>query len=300
MLISHPENLSADAHFEEGDNSASLWWSAVPEVAGETVATIGNCQLGCEESAPDFLRKLLSWSKAHNGSTVIFGPMDGNTWRSHRAVTYSDQRPPFLMEPNTPASWPAIFEAAGFAPYSAYSSSTVDLTIEQPDFSKLEKRLEDAGVQLRCINMENFEDELRSIFQLSLQSFQHNVLYTPITEAEFMSKYLEAKQMVDPDLVQLAIDGEEIVGFMFAFPDPIALKSENNPAVIMKTLATKLDRKYSGLGSLLVNRVHEAASRKGIQQAYHALQHESNKSQRLSERFKPTVFRRYTLYAARP
>lgn len=300
MQVSQPENHTADARLQLANNSAHVWWTSVPAVENEVVATIGACEFGDNDSASDFLKKVVAWLKTERNATLVFGPMDGNTWRSHRAMTYSDGRPPFFMEPNTPQEWPAIFEQAGFAPYSEYTSSVVDLTDPQPDFTNLESRLSDAGVSIRCIDMENFENDLKAIFQLSLESFQHNVLYTPITEEEFLSKYSEAKQLIDPDFVQIAEAAGEVVGFMFSFPDPVTMKLGNKPAIIMKTLATRLERRFSGLGSLLVNRVQEAAISKGFEESYHALQHASNKVQRLSERFNPVVFRRYTLYSIRP
>jgi GNAT superfamily N-acetyltransferase len=287
----------ADAALVDGENHAALWWSAAPPIAGERVGCIGALQLASASSSLPILEEAAALL-ASSGVTLAVAPIDGNTWRTHRAVTFSSDRPPFPLEPVTPQFYPDAFLGAGFQPLAGYSSSLIDLAAPPPDLAFLESAFGEKGVQFRPVRPETLDEDLKSIHRLSLVAFRDNFLYTPLAEEEFLAMYGALGPLFDPRLTELAEHEGRLVGFIFAMPgstDPRVTPS----TVVVKTLAVLPERAYAGLGTLLVDRVQRTARQLGCTEAIHALQRDDNQSLRISRRFDATVFRRYTLFGRR-
>jgi len=284
---------------------AGLWFENTPAYQGQTIGTIGGCELGKQTSAQavQFLADCAHYLHHSQHCQSVVGPMNGNTWLKHRLVIESNNRHPFLMEPIEPEHFLQTFQDAGFSILSEYSSSLIDLTTDQPDFSSLETRFTQRGIHIRPINLESFQTDLISLFNLSLQCFSNNFLYTPIDQSTFVQKYKASQQHITPEFVLLAErktnaspgNQKELVGYVFGIPDLSAIQQNKPPALIVKTLAVLPDRAFSGLGSVLVAQAHQHAKKQGYTEAIHALQHENNTSHRISHRFNATPFRRYAL-----
>ncbi|MFT4547002.1 MAG: GNAT superfamily N-acetyltransferase [Verrucomicrobiales bacterium] len=229
-------------------------------------------------AAEDLLRE---W-----GCSKAIGPMDGDTWHRYRFVTRSNGRAPFLLEPQNPPEWPEYFVKAGWGVAARYTSSEIDLARPVNDFSKIAERLQ---VTIRKLKPEAYDSELRRIYDISVVSFQNNFLYVPVSFEAFVAMYAKVEALVIPEfsLIAETPDGES-AGFVFALPD--------GANVIVKTLAVLPERRFAGLGSVLVEQVHQAARELGFKQAIHALQHQKNSSLRISSRHDAKVFREYTLY----
>jgi hypothetical protein len=250
---------------------------------GRFSATSPAAAAGLLEAAEAALRK--------EGCGVAIGPMDGNTWNSYRFVTAgADSRPPFLMEPSNPPEWPLYFESAGWSPLARYVSSVAPLagSARPGDADRACARLGRAGVRIRPLRTDDYTGELRRLFPACLRSFASNFLYTPVDEETFLSIYGPAAPLVDPDLVLIAERGGEVAGFVFCLRD--------GDSLVVKTLARLPDPGFGGLGSVLLGQVHDAAGRRGMREAIHALKHAENPSRQTSARHGGQVFREYTLY----
>ena len=297
---SHHDSIfaqGADCIAIHGKLSAGLWFTETPSHQTQRIGTIGACEIDDTTQSVQFLTDCADYLHNEQECQTVVGPMNGNTWLRHRLVLESNERVPFLMEPMEPEHYLSTFRAAGFKIFSQYSSSSVDLTGEQPVFESLEKRLLQSGVTIRSIRPENFHADLIAIFKLSLISFCNNFLYTPIDQTSFVGKYQASQEHIDPELVLLAERDGELVGYVFCVPDLVATQRQQEPAIIVKTLAVLPERTLSGLGTVLVAKAQIRAKNKGYQEAIHALQYESNSSLRISKRFSAKVFRRYALMA---
>lgn len=292
----------ADEHlcFEDGTARCSLWWTVAPPAPNERLGVIGHFEAAdlaagtrILEYARDRLRE--------NGCTLAVGPMDGNTWRRYRVLTGRGVEPPFLMEPDNPDWWQAAFEGAGFAPLTEYSSSLVsDLSRRDPRAGRAWDRLKAEGVTIRGLELANFDNDLRRIYEVSVESFAGNYLYTPLPESAFLALYLPYRDKVRPELILLAECAGEPVGYLFAIPDYAeVMRGESLRTVVGKTLAVRPGRRFGGLGLVLVERLHERAQDLGFSRVIHALQHEQNGRVRKLSGFFGEVMRRYTLYSYR-
>jgi len=275
---------------------SALWWKETPMISEVRIGAIGGFAARDAEAsmillnnATDYLRKL--------GCRIAVGPMNGNTWRRYRFVIESRGRDPFLLEPRNPAEYPDWWRQAGFMELSRYSSSIIR-EIDTPTVAPgLKERLLRSGIVIRELDPGRYDEELRTIFRISLRSFAGNFLYTPLDETAFLEAYRKVQDRIDPDLVRIAERDGVPCGFVFAIRDLEAEARGAIPALIVKTLAVDPASRCAGLGSLLIDEVHRLGWQKGYTEAIHALQHETNTSLKITGRHHGEVIRRYALFS---
>lgn len=294
------EESDARIHLTDGDAgtvaTAALWWRDTPVLDDGGIGTIGDFTADDAETAV----VLLEAAAAHlreQGCKIAVGPMNGNTWRRHRFVIESNGRGSFLLEPRNPPEHPGWWEQAGFSVLSRYSSSVIPLDGSEVISPAVKSRLARSGVVVRKLDASRYEDELRSIYAVSLKSFANNFLYTPLEEEAFLQAYLKVRDHVDADLVRIAERDGVACGFVFGIPDLEAAGRGEKPALIVKTLAVDPEARCAGLGSLLVDELHRIGREKGFAEAIHALQHETNTSLKITGRHHGEVIRRYSLFS---
>ena len=261
-----------------------LWWSEVPAYKNHRVGCLGGFQQITPEQLEECEEKL-----RQAGCTLAIGPMMGNTWRTHRAVIESNGSEPFLLEPFTPPALAQRFREAGYEELMTYSSSIIDLEKTAGDFSGIVARMAREKVVIRPLEMSDLENELCAIHQLSVEAFRENFLYVSISQEEFLTMYLKYAPILSPSCAFLAECEGRLAGFVFGYPQ--------EKTIVVKTLAVLPERRFAGLGTLLVSTMQEAARKEGCEHAIHALQREDNQSLRISQRFSATVFRRYALFS---
>lgn len=278
----------------------AVWWKRVPPVAGEIPGVIGHYAASDHTSASDLLRAACAELR-ERGCTLAIGPMNGTTWQQYRLVTDPGSEPPFFMEPSNPPEWPLHFRTCGFTELATYFSAVnADLTQRDTRAESRASFLSDMGVTMRDLWLDDLDAEMERIYAVSLASFQHSLLYTPIPLTAFTSQYARLREYVDPRLVTVAEHAGRTVGFVFAVPDLMQRSTEGSErTVIIKTVAILPERElYSGLGGVLVARTHGRAHELGFSRAIHALMHQSNHSMAVSART-ARVIRRYALFSRR-
>ena len=234
------------------------------------------------------------------GAERVLGPMNGTTWGRYRFViepSGETSAPPFLGEPVNPPDYPAHFAAAGFREAARYESRiTRDIAAANPRAIAAAATARARGITVAPMDLTRFEDELRDLHQLSLRAFAANLYYTPIGAEEFAAMYRPMRVLLDPALVLLARDeGASLIGYAFAYADPLSLEGGRPQRLIIKTLAVDPAWRSIGLGALLTERLHEAARGAGLSVIIHALMHVANDSLKISAHT-ARLFRRYALF----
>jgi hypothetical protein len=259
-------------------------WRDAPSWGGRKTAALGD--FSCRDAGAG--ARLLAEAAARlkvEGFEALVGPMNGDTWATHRLAVESDGRPPFLMEPVNPTHYPLAFEQVGWSVIGRYASA------EGPLPETAAPVVSPPGAELSSFSLDRAEAELADLHRVSLAAFTRGFLYRPLSLEAFAAQYRPVLGRLDPDLVVMARDETgDLQGFLFAIPD-LADPSPDR-AVILKTYASL----KPGLGSSLARCFYALAAARGYRRVIHALMHDDNLSARHSARLGATVFRRYALW----
>jgi GNAT superfamily N-acetyltransferase len=275
---------------------SSLWWQKAPALPGQRVGLIGHYAVAGAEPAVRVLTHACE-RLAAAGCTLAVGPLDGTTWNRYRLLTERGTEPLFFLEPDNPDDWPGHFTALGFTTLASYYSAVTEDLKPPPGMDEVARRAGSEGMTWRNLNFDRFDDELRALHALSLDSFRQNFLYSPIGAEEFMALYRGVRPYARSDMILLLEQGDRLVGYLFGVPDHLqAKRGMPVDTAIIKTMAVHPDFMGQKLGGLLMARFHEVAAGLGFRRVIHALMHEENRSRKLSSHSARTI-RRYTLYA---
>lgn len=261
---------------------------------GKTSGALGNYECTPDEGSAQVLLQAGYERLTQQHVDYIIGPFDGSTWDTYRFRT-QDHVDSFYLEAPNPAYYNAQFKAFGFEPIGHYYSA-IDrqLTHSPKAVEKVQERLHGKGIRFRSINLDDFEQELRRLYVLSVASFQQNFLFTPIKEETFIQKYLPYQAMINPEFVQFAEDETgELLGIIFAIEDFI---STQDPRLIIKTLARKPGATYGGVGAVLVEKVYALARERKFNAVIHAYIKDEADSRYLSQKYTGEPFQHYVLY----
>ena len=228
------------------------------------------------------------------GATFLIGPMNGSTWDNYRFSAHNEFSN-FLLEPYNRTYYNDQFTDNGFDPIAHYSSNLdTDIQCDPPNVLKLDEAFSNAGVTIRSVNLQEYENELKQLYPFISNSFKSNFLYTPISWETFRDKYMEAAKIINPDYTLIAEDeNRNIIGFIFCYDDLFntAIKS-----IVIKTLVRNEDKKWSGLGSILANRIIRLVKSKGYKAIVHAFIINQGTSTGVSNVFSGAFYKNYVLY----
>lgn len=247
-----------------------------------------------ERVAQALFAAVFQFAENHFPGYKLVGPMDGSTWNTYRFVTDGRERAPFLLEPFAMPWYPEQWHAAGFRTLMRYASNLAPLEENfRMDYTKGQQHFESLGLTFRLFDTANAEAELQRLARFNMQAFQEAFLITPTTEAEFVSKNRGVLPFLQPDLVHLALENDEICGLIFGYPN---LLDPSGKTVVVKTLARLPGDHLRGLGDLLCARILEAMLNRGYTSMIHALIRDQNASHGNSSRFWGAPYKFYELY----
>lgn len=221
------------------------------------------------------------------------GPMTGNTWNDYRFKTSGEDL--FLGESQQLEYYVNQWLKSGFRAIQNYHSTQITaLDVVNEKIQVLARRLMAEGVVFRNVRMNQWEEELKRIYDLSLVSFAGNVLYEPIEWQEFRDKYLPLQRIADPQWIELAENNQgALIGFAFAIPN---LMDPSNHGLVLKTVARSNHKSYRGLGLILAQQLHLKAHQAGKKYVIHAYMHSGNASLACSNTLHGKINATYQLF----
>ena len=229
------------------------------------------------------------------GANSLIGPINGSTWKKYR-ITLPSENPPFLMDNYNKPYYAEMFETYGFETIADYTSSiNKNLDRDYSGLEKFEKIFDEKEVRIREFDTNNFERDIRKIYEISVKSFVNNFLYTPISFEDFYKMYEPVKSFLNPEWILIAENEntEEAIAFIFGFDN---LFNRYEKSLVIKTLAQIPDYKYRGLGSYLTKLLHKKAFENRYKNVIHALMHESNISANI---LSGELYHEYKLYGVK-
>lgn len=184
---------------------------------------------GFFESVEDFdvARKLLDASVgwlAGKGLTSVVGPENYTTNEACGLLVAGFDDPPVVMMPYNKPFYPGFFERYGFRPELDLVSYRIRQGLSFLDGVtetrlRLERRLARHGIAVGPIDMRRFDDEIEAMRLAYNRAFRECWGFVPISAEEFRYYARDIRKITGPDMMLLAKQGQETVGFLCVLPD---------------------------------------------------------------------------------
>lgn len=261
---------------------------------GKHAATIGSYEcVDDKEIASELLTHAKRIAK-QEGFEYLIGPMEGSTWNNYR-FTDDSSEDVFFMEPYHQAYYPEHFIQFGFDKIGSYFSNIAHpISYDSDSLDKMEIAFQEAGMQLRTINLENLAVELEKIADFCNAAFEDNFLFTPIPKKDFVAKYIRFKKYFDPDFIFISEDATgKMNGLFFPIKDYC---DETGKRFVLKTMARLKDAPFRGMVEYLGQKTIKKAIEKGFTTSIHAFILNDNVSVEMSKRFSGKPYKSHSLY----
>ena len=275
------------AGYEEGEMVAHIALIADARQPGE--AFFGFLETPNGQETFDLLwDELLRQSRAR-GITLLKGPISGSIWHQYRCIKESDGSPFFTGEPMTETYYYDLLAAkrpvTEVTYFSAYRTR-YDMVLRLLGAASY-KRLSLSGFTIKEVTQAGPE-ELRTIVEISEETFRASWGYTGLTEKEFLRLYSAEKMGEHLSTLYLLYKGDKLIGFL-------GTAREDDSTLICKTICIAPPYQGKGLGNALAYKVHLDAGKRGFTKVVYALIREGNAIQRFPKE-QAVVFRKYAAF----
>lgn len=257
------------------------------------------CCIGNYECVEDLsiskalIQFVLKDAKTLNVDFVI-GPMNGSTWDTYRFST-SNSAANFILEPYHHIYYNDHFKASGFGIIGKYiSNKDSTLKLNHPEVLRRTDEFVKQGITFRSIVVKDFETELGRLYDFNAEVFKRNFLYTPVSKEAFIKKNLPLKPLLDPEYVLIAEDeNKNLVCFFFCLVNHLNMEGKS---LIIKSIARHPDKRWSGLGHVLGNKIYQKAVVQGFDYLIHAFMYDDGYSKTITKNFSGENYKNYHLY----
>jgi hypothetical protein len=161
-----------------------------------------------------------AWLRA-KGVNAMRGPASPSVNDEYGILVDGFQYPPAVLMAYNPAYYPGLIESCGFRKakdlYAFRLQEETFLTEKLKRVSEIVKNRQ--GLVIRTLNMDDFDNEVRTIRDLYNRGWSRNWGEVPMTDEEFMYAAKDLKAIVNPALVIIAEAKGVPVGFGLTLPD---------------------------------------------------------------------------------
>ncbi|MDR1442450.1 MAG: hypothetical protein LBJ02_08725 [Bifidobacteriaceae bacterium] len=289
-----------EADLLEGRHFLSPGLEFVPLLARRGTEAVGRCAVTFYRSGPaaylGFFECLdLSAAPAlfdsakematRRGATELIGPVDASFWLGYRMkLDHFDARP-YFGEPYNRPEYPDLWSEAGFSITDRYSSTFypwVPPAVMREagwDPDGAQRRSSELGVELRPLRPREFDWAAGQIFELVMALYAGLPAFRPLPKESFLRLFGALKHVLDYQATTVGVAGGRIVGFATYAPDYGRGLDVTGPGATLRAALTLaryrlrsqryvchymgVERKYHGLGPLLVTCGTAALGRRG-------------------------------------
>ena len=187
---------------------------------GDRIGFFGHFEASDESTAHALLAHAADWCRQRSAS-ALRGPVDLSTNYRCGLLIDGQPGPPVVMMPHNPkhyADWLASFGLHKAKDLLALYGT--EHSLDRARMDKLTERVtKRTGIAMRRVNLRDFANECRILWQLYQRIWERNWGFVPMTEAEFLANAKDLQRVSHPALLHIAERGDEPVGFVLAIPD---------------------------------------------------------------------------------
>jgi len=166
-------------------------------------------------------------------------PVDLNFFVKYR-IKCKDGGDPYYGEPVYPDYYHDLFQATGYEVVGTWDTYRVKRFGSFSNYVKKRKKLKerkhahDEQVTIRFIKVSDWDNELKIVYKLFLESFSNMPEFEPISFEQFKLVYDDFKYIIHP-LLSYIIELKGIpVGFSINYPDPLTILSKTKNKKLSK------------------------------------------------------------------
>jgi len=167
------------------------------------------------DTAADWLRE--------KGLTRVLGPANFSTNETCGILIENFDEPPFILTTYNYPYYADFLERYGFVKNTdllSYDLKEGSISQKIQDFAvQLENRLARNGITIRTINMKQFDQEVERFLPVYNASWNKNLGFVPMTEAEIRQMGKDLKMGLDPDFVFFAEKEGKTIGMALSVPN---------------------------------------------------------------------------------
>ena len=157
------------------------------------------------------------------GLEQVLGPTNFSTNETCGVLIENFEEPPFVMTTYNYPYYAEFLERYGFVKNSdllSYELFPEKLSPKLRDIAvQLEERLAQRGITIRTINMKDFDREVDAFLPIYNASWDQNMGFVPMTEAEVRQMGKDLKMALDPDFVFFAEKDGVTIGIALSIPN---------------------------------------------------------------------------------
>ena len=254
------------------------------------------------------------------GSEYVLGPTNLSTNETCGLLIENFDEPPFVLTTYNYPYYADFLDRYGFVKNTdllSYELFPENLSPKLQELSaSLEKRLVQNGITIRTIDMKHFDQEVDKFLPIYNASWDQNLGFVPMTEAEVRQMGKDLKMALDPDFVFFAEKDGKTIGIALSIPNlnEVFIKIPRGrlfPTGLFKFLFGKgsiktlrvvalgilPEYRRMGLDVCFYARTYQTALRKGIKRAEASWILEGNDMMnRALIQIKGKVFRKHRIY----
>ena len=202
---------------------AAIHNKAYNDFAGENDGFFGFFDVIDDYSvAKALLDTAAEWLKLQGLDRVI-GPTNLSTNETCGVLIENFEEPPFVMTTYNYPYYAEFLDWYGFVKNTdllSYEFFPENLTPRLKELSaSLEKRLAQNGITIRTINMKDFDAEVDKFLPIYNASWDQNMGFVPMTEAEVRQMGKDLRMAIDPDFVYFAEKEGKTIGIALSLPN---------------------------------------------------------------------------------
>jgi len=197
----------------------------------------------------------------------VSGPVNLSIWHNYRFVSESKKGIQFF-DPINKEYYLKFWKEYGFEESEKFISATrenFDFVIHPT--KKAYEEVIKQGFNIRTFNMNQFDEELNILLDLSNKIFQKSWNIVSLSLTEFNYLYSGQKTIINPKYIEIVEDKEgSAVGFCFSLPNPL-----DKNQIILKTIGVLLKLQRKHIGAALLYSQHTKAKADGFKEFYYPL-----------------------------
>jgi hypothetical protein len=200
------------------------------------------------EEAKILLKAAQNWL-LQKSCQEIHGPMNLTIYHSYRLQTFGFETEAFLGEPRSLEYMSKIYQELGLVEVTDWTSWEISplpahLNFYRLLFRSLVNFKKKRPYKIVPFNLENYSEHFEEVYQLFMECFKDNYLFSPVTLAEFKECMWDFAKQLDSSS-PLVLDQNNIaVGFAFNYPQPGTINGKKT--LILHSVALK--KEFRGFG----------------------------------------------------